>query len=1010
MNKAFCLLFALIISGNFFAQFFNFNESNGLPSNTIRSIYKSKNGKLWVGTESGLVSFNGKEVKNYFNKKGHVFASCWDIIEDKSNNLWVSFYGIGVARFDGESFEVFDNTKGLAYNFVRKLFYSKTYDCILALTEKGLSYLPANSDKFITITSDQKFLNQFNDVRETNGKVIVTSTLLGTYEFKLEKNKIAKLIQLTHLRGGLAFHVYNDLYFSGLGAKAIQQYNTKTKKETLIQIPSIPWSIENDSKGNQYIATWDVHKPKGSVYVVRGSNVKNILENSDLKQNGFWCLEYDSTENLLWIGSLENGLFVTPMDTNEFELGKSIINFEGENVKKIFQSSRSNIWFVEKSKLVITDQSYNHIKNINFKDLKAQTKYFLDLSSKLPGQKKTQILDAITSDLICFNIIEHKNHVFVGTNVGLFEFENEHEFKLLHFYPKAVGFSIFDQDDGLFICKPYRKVLRVTDKFDWEQGLKEFSLKDVDSPRDISIVQKQGDLLWFGSYFKGLFLYNQNKFKSFLNSADFYENSIVDIQVVGENEQLITAKSGKVYVTSYINSKFKIKNIIDVEQDFHTNTIAFARIYNNHFFIGTNLGILVYDPSGKFLKLVPQDEEDKFIDCSYNFERNELIVLSNKKLVYYQMKNLVKIFNKKGLHINIDHIEINNLELRQCQKTKVVLDYDENDLKVNFSANNLLFKDYNCYSFRIESQIKNWNKLGEKGEIKLFQLKPGKYKIWIKGHNFVTGIQFKPILFTIVIKKPIWQTFWFILGVILSLSVLLILFVRWRVIKKQRLKQAKLKFDNELLQAKMNALRAQMNPHFTFNAINSIQNYIIDNDTSNSLYYLSAFSKLIRLLLESTDEQMIPLQKEVEFLESYLTIQKMRFQKVNYQLEIDGNIEEPSRIKIPSLIIQPFIENVFEHAFSNADIEEPNLSVKFSLDKNTLICSVEDNGCGYNPQLNNENIKHKSLATKIVKERMSLLNAEVKEDFFEIKITNLADINPEQTGTKIEVKFPIYYN
>jgi len=102
MTRLLSLLIALIICNCLYGQFFNYNESDGLPSNTIRSIYKSKQGKLWVGTESGLVSFNGKDVKNYFDKKGYVFASCWSITEDKNNHIWASFYGSGVAKYDGD--------------------------------------------------------------------------------------------------------------------------------------------------------------------------------------------------------------------------------------------------------------------------------------------------------------------------------------------------------------------------------------------------------------------------------------------------------------------------------------------------------------------------------------------------------------------------------------------------------------------------------------------------------------------------------------------------------------------------------------------------------------------------------------------------------------------------------------------------------------------------------------------------------------------------------------------
>lgn len=1011
MTRLLSLLIALIICNCLYGQFFNYNESDGLPSNTIRSIYKSKQGKLWVGTESGLVSFNGKDVKNYFDKKGYVFASCWSITEDKNNHIWASFYGSGVAKYDGDSFEFYDDQKGLPYNHVRKVFYSETYDCILALTERGLAYLPAGAKEFITVSKEKKFFNQYNDIREHNGKVLISSNPLGVYEFSINKDKEADLTLIPELRGGLAFHVNNDLYYSGIpsSGKVLQEFNPKTKELTQFKLPSIPWAIESDREGNNYVATWGVNKPIGSVYLFDGSDFHNLLENSGLSQTGFWCLEYDETENLLWFGSLRNGLYAMPIDKSEFDFGKKLDALNNNHLKQVFHDSKGYFWLLDQTNLVVMNSDYETVQQIDFSVLKIEAKQFLKDNNELSKAQKEKLLDAIVNDLFCYNITESKDHVFINTNVGLFEFETNNGFDLVHYEQKSRGLNQFDNSGKLLYCRQYRQVVRIPDYHKWDADNEPLSLKDANSPRDISRTQRQGDLLWLGTHFDGLFVYEKEKSKSLLNSDEFYENAIVDVQAVGDNEQIVTGKSGKVYLTSYYDNKFTINNIIDVEKDFQTNAIAFARLYNDHIFIGSSLGLLVYDSNCEFKKLVPHNHDNNFIDCIYNKTKDELVISCHSSLYRYKVKNLVSSYQRQ-IQLKIDQINIDDQEVKFCKEAKICLDHYENDIKVNFSANNLLFKEYNKYAFKIENQINNWNNLGEKGEIKLFQLKPGTYNIWIKGRNLVTGIAFKPILFTIVIQKPFWQTIWFILGVTLLISFSLIIFVRWRVIKKQRKKQVQLKLDNELLEAKMNTLRAQMNPHFTFNAINSIQNYIIDNDTTSSLFYLGAFSKLIRLLLESTDEQMIPLAKEVEFLESYLAIQKMRFQKINYQLEVDQTIQNPSVLKIPSLIIQPFIENVFEHAFSDADIKEPNLLVKFSSDKNTLICSVEDNGCGYNAKLNSENLKHKSLATKIVSERLKLLKEDLNEDTFDIQITNLADIDPNQTGTKIEVKFPMCYN
>lgn len=1008
MSRFYIVFLFLFFGSKLIAQFYNFNESDGLPSNTIRSIYKSKKGDLWVGTESGLVSFDGKHVTKYFDKKGYVFASCWDITEDDKNNLWVSFYGVGVAKFDGNTFQTYDDKNGLAYNHVRKLLYSKTYDCVVALTEKGLSYHPCKSDTFLTINFDQKYLTQYNDVKEVDGHVYISSSRLGVFEFKLEKNNKAVLLPVDKIRGGYALNVVNGNFTSAIGSRKLHCVNNLKKKDTIIQIPSIPWAIENDLNGNNYFATWDVHTPKGSVYFYKDNKLENILDDTDIKQNGFWCLEFDKEEKLIWIGSIEHGLYVASTEENSNYFNDASEEIK-QNVKNLFKDSQNNLWLIKDSSVSILNSNLKLIKKLEFETLKPQIISFLTNHQVKSKDKQDKILNVFLSNFSCFNVFESNQHVFLSSNSGLFEFDQK--LNLVNYDHRFRGHTINDNNGDTFHGRTYTKLIRIYKDSSDNKQIEEYELSDVNNPRDISVVQKQNNIIWFGSFFKGLYVYENKKFKSLLNSSDLFESTIVDLQVIGQDRQLITTKSGKVYFTNYINSNFKIKDVIDIEKDFKTNSISFARYYNNHFFIGSNIGLLIYDANCKFLKLIPSESfEGKLLSSEYLAEKGELIILTSNQLKQFKVDDLTTIKNNENLFLKINHLNINNIEYKSLKKNEIVLDYDNNDIKIDFSCTNLLFKNFNRYEFRIEGKSSKWSKLGDEGLINLYQLKPGLYNVWLKGMNLVTGIKYKPILLKIRIKKPFWQTVWFVSMSLILFVLFSVLIVRWRVLKLQKIKQDRLILDNQLLEARMNVLRAQMNPHFTFNAINSIQNFIIENDNVKSLYYLGAFSKLIRLLLESTDEQMISLKKELDFLRNYLIIQKMRFDKINYSLHVSDDIIDSSKLIIPSLIIQPFIENSFEHAFRDSSITKPILNISFEIVGKNLTCCIEDNGCGYNTKFKSENIKHKSFATKIVKERLALMNKNGDDCEFDVNIINLADADPNVSGTKVEIKFPICYN
>ena len=211
---------------------------------------------------------------------------------------------------------------------------------------------------------------------------------------------------------------------------------------------------------------------------------------------------------------------------------------------------------------------------------------------------------------------------------------------------------------------------------------------------------------------------------------------------------------------------------------------------------------------------------------------------------------------------------------------------------------------------------------------------------------------------------------------------------------------------------KLKALRAQMNPHFLFNALNSIQTFITSDESGIAAKYLAKFALLMRQSLEYSDVETISLEKEINFLENYLYInQKLRFQsKLNYNIKIHDDIEEDI-MAIPTMIVQPYIENAIEHGLRT--IAEGHLKLEYSLhDEHTILCVVEDNGVGRakaaelreaNPVPNH----HKSMGTSITEQRLEILN-KIKNDRVKVNTIDLYDPKTKHpAGTRIEIFLPI---
>lgn len=200
------------------------------------------------------------------------------------------------------------------------------------------------------------------------------------------------------------------------------------------------------------------------------------------------------------------------------------------------------------------------------------------------------------------------------------------------------------------------------------------------------------------------------------------------------------------------------------------------------------------------------------------------------------------------------------------------------------------------------------------------------------------------------------------------------------------------------------ALQSMMNPHFIFNVLNSIQFYLTSNDSNNAQINLGRFAKLIRMNLEINKEKFISIYNEIEYLELYLSLEKLRFdESFKYKIHLDPNIND-KLVYIPSMIVQPFLENAIWHGIvPQAGIGE--LVVEFFKNKNSLTINVFDNGVGIDASIIN-NSTHKSLGIKITKERLSIMQKMYNKEM-SMKIVRVENNDPLLSGTKVTLNIPL---
>jgi LytS/YehU family sensor histidine kinase len=218
------------------------------------------------------------------------------------------------------------------------------------------------------------------------------------------------------------------------------------------------------------------------------------------------------------------------------------------------------------------------------------------------------------------------------------------------------------------------------------------------------------------------------------------------------------------------------------------------------------------------------------------------------------------------------------------------------------------------------------------------------------------------------------------------------------------------KLRNKALETERSLLRTQMNPHFIFNALNSVQNYIISNNAQEAVRFLSKFAKLMRMILNNSMVQMVTLSDELQSLSLYLDLERARFgNKFSYSIDVSDEVEEDI-VSVPPMLIQPFIENAIIHGLMHKTDGEGLITVSISEnDRDSLVCRITDNGIGRKAAAEvekNVGRKHKSVGMQLTRDRLRDLNSEANAKLSCV-IDDLEDEAGHALGTRVTIVIPM---
>jgi hypothetical protein len=324
----------------------------------------------------------------------------------------------------------------------------------------------------------------------------------------------------------------------------------------------------------------------------------------------------------------------------------------------------------------------------------------------------------------------------------------------------------------------------------------------------------------------------------------------------------------------------------------------------------------------------------------------------------------------------------------------------DNYIKIDFDA--ITFSNTNeiVFEYRLNKN-KAWKSTQDRS-LTLTDLREGMYEFQLRAKK-INSEWSEIVHFTFRVAPPFWRAGWFLFLVLMALIGITVAIISF--FKKQE--QRKTAINKQLAELELSALQAQMNPHFIFNALNAIQDFVVRNDANEANKYLSKFAKLMRLFLESSKSKYITLSEEIRLLKLYVSLEKLCYEEqFDYTFELDEELDED--IEIPSMFIQPFVENAIRHGLFHLN-QKGILRISFTEKEEQLICEITDNGIGRAKARQiaaTKNKQHKSRGLEIITQRQAVFN-NFNEEAIQFFIEDLQDKNGQANGTKVKITFEI---
>ena len=976
-----------------------YTTKDGLSHNRVSMTVKDQSGFLWIATDNGLNRFDGNRFTSFYHEPGNPLSLGHNFVHvvfcDSKGNIWAC-HNNGLSMFNAGTHSFTNYYPQKKYSYLSEIYWSITEDRLGRLwicNNNGLLVFDKANGSFTDLgwpaflkqqtSTAAEQLNQSAHIQRGAGNTMWLKSLHNLFSYDVQtkqftKHHVPALLQTTG--GNLMYDdtVRKKLY-AGTFNKGLLVYDYNNGQM------SHPVTPAGMNITDTYDPIYNFQPLTGNVFVCRSDNhiaffdilkqtYINFLTHDDFPNTNISCLLADS--NSIWAGTEAGLLHLVP---ESYRVQQVVVNIPHHGAhaaaitstpQLLYSSNYATPWPYVVNTVTghaeLLQTATGKVSGIlRYVFLDARHNTWLSTETQVYVQKNGSNIwlpvvvqgDSSTTPLLPRNFIQDgSGNIWLRVrNKGLFRFNAQKNiFEFIDILPGVGG---AEHTFMLFIRGQNRIWLSINGQGVYEVNpetsqVKAHQLSDVETAlHPVRMSSPDGVHIWMNDPFNGLFKYSiATGTVTFFNSRNgLASNSCqtVEADATGNLWTFSTEGVSKVFAASGACTNMRSKQLNKIV-DLHCSS-------DGKVYVATAAGIYWW-----YADSVPPPPA---------------------KPVLYLDKTTV-------MNAPADFTK------------QHVFAWKQNDITISYGALYYTEGQPLQYEYQLAGEAA-WQSLGNRHEVAFSRLAPGSYQLNIRIKDEADSKRWLQTRWTI--QKPFWATWWFRL-----LSTLLLAAAAYYMIKKRirsirqkaRQQQLTAELKQQVAETEMAALRARMNPHFIFNCINSIDALVQEGDKYNATTYLNKFAKLIRNVLDSSRHATIPLSNDLDALRLYLELESFRMDHAfDYTIHIAPELLR-SDVKVPSLIIQPYVENAILHGIRHLPGRRGKVDIHIEYNNDVLMYRITDNGVGRVYMQQHHGNKHTSHGMQITADRIRIFN---HNDPSHVRVVDLYDAAGQPAGTEVTV-------